>query len=503
MTRSIGKRKPHFKNVIPKDPAIKPFADWVAGNRNFYAGFRRWLREGGYSYSALNTYGVAVRLALGYLDEPYWTIDPETGLDRVREYIGIHYTSAATRKEYSKGLAKLAEYLRVLHGRPRREKQLNWPYYLNPLPEWLAENVRTYITHLRRRWPPEQHYRSTLEILSHLTLCLRWMAVHTDLTGIDAITPHLWYDYLEARLAAGISPVTLNGELHRLQTFLLFLEDEGQPVCRRMLLVDRLNEGTRLPKDVPVGQLRRLLDEIQAEATASHTTKRRMGLMDRAWFLLMLHGGLRTCEIRRLKLSDIDWESRRLRIEQSKGLKDRIIYLSQAACDALQAYLVQRGPDFALPELVFIYRHQPMSVRYCQVRLRTYGRRCGVQIAPHQLRHSCGTLLLNAGAPALTVQTILGHKYVETTLRYARLYDGTIAVDYYRAMAQVERCLALEERSEASPPRAGELLPLLDLFDRGELNETQQNALQALRSGLQALTKQEVNLNIEDVKVLT
>ncbi|HEX9616578.1 MAG TPA: hypothetical protein VGA03_04130, partial [Anaerolineales bacterium] len=99
------------------------------------------------------------------------------------------------------------------------------------------------------------------------------------------------------------------------------------------------------------------------------------------------------------------------------------------------------------------------------------------------------------------MQTILGHKYVDTTLRYARLYDGTIAVDYYRAMAQVERYLTLGEQSEASHPKAGELLPLLDLLDRGELNETQKNALHALRSGLQALVKHEVNLNKENVKV--
>jgi integrase len=49
-------------------------------------------------------------------------------------------------------------------------------------------------------------------------------------------------------------------------------------------------------------------------------------------------------------------------------------------------------------------------------RLATYGARYGVIVTPHQLRHSCATLLLNAGAPVLMVQTILGHKHVDTTL---------------------------------------------------------------------------------------
>jgi site-specific recombinase XerD len=502
MTHSTGKRKPHFKNVIPADPAIQPFAAWVQGNRNFYAGFRRWLREGGYGDSSLNTYGVAARLALGYLNQPYWTLDPETGLQPVCGYLETHYASHATRAAYAKGLAKLAEYLRLHRQKSKPEKQVNWPYYLAMLPDGLAEQVQAYLAHSRRNWPPERQYRATLENLSHLTGCLRWMAAHATLTGIETLTPTGWYDYLEARLAAGISPVTLNTELRRLQGFLLYLESEGQPICRRMLRVDLLAEGTRLPRDVPIEHLRRLLHEIQTEATSYHANKRRMGLMDCAWFLLMLHGGLRTGEVRRLKPVDIDWESRRVRIEQSKGLKDRMVYLSQAAGDALQTYLALRGSSTALPEQVFVYRHLPLSGRYCQVRLRTYGRRCGVQITPHQLRHSCATLLLNAGAPVLTVQAILGHKHIDTTLRYARLYDGTVAADYYQAMAQVENCLALEERTEAAPVRAGDLLPLLDFLGKSDMNEAHTGTLQALRTGLLALMRQEVKSNMEDVKVL-
>jgi hypothetical protein len=47
--------------------------------------------------------------------------------------------------------------------------------------------------------------------------------------------------------------------------------------------------------------------------------------------------------------------------------------------------------------------------------------------------------LLNAGAPILTVKLILGHKHIDTTLGYARLYDGTVAVDYYKAIGTIAR----------------------------------------------------------------
>ncbi len=50
------------------------------------------------------------------------------------------------------------------------------------------------------------------------------------------------------------------------------------------------------------------------------------------------------------------------------------------------------------------------------------------------------TLLLNAGAPtrSVTVQRVLGHRYVQTTLHYARIYDSGIARDYGRVIIGVE-----------------------------------------------------------------
>ena len=105
-----------------------------------------------------------------------------------------------------------------------------------------------------------------------------------------------------------------------------------------MLLVQPLKSGPRLPKDASIAQLRRLLAEIEREASARHTNRRRMGVMDRAWSHLMLYSGLRTCEVRRLRLGEIDWDGRRIRIEQSKGLKDRLVYVNNATLAVLKTW---------------------------------------------------------------------------------------------------------------------------------------------------------------------
>lgn len=88
----------------------------------------------------------------------------------------------------------------------------------------------------------------------------------------------------------------------------------------------------------------------------------------------MLHSGLRVGEVRRLRLADVDLDGQRLRIVQSKGLKDRVVFLSAAAVGAIEAYLPLRGP--VLDDYLFVYCHRPLTVTYCIQRMRTYEKRC-------------------------------------------------------------------------------------------------------------------------------
>ena len=137
-------------------------------------------------------------------------------------------------------------------------------------------------------------------------------------------------------------------------------------------------------------------------------------------------------------------------------------------------------------------RHKPLCKTYCGTRLRTYGKRCGVRVRRRQLRHSCATLLLDAGAPVLTVKTLLGHRKVETTLGYARLYDGTVAADYYQAMALIEKGMDLPEDRVQHQPSHGELMALVNSLRTGTLNEAQQEAVRKLRAGIMTLADKEV-----------
>lgn len=486
MSRATERPKRSRLRIV--DARLTPYQQWSTANQGVYAHFRTWLKSTGCGKSTQVIYCAAVHKALAWLNKPYWQIDPETELEPVRAFLAEHL-APATLPGYANGLRKFAHYLRLRARVPAPPKPLNWNYYLAGVPAWLGAAVQAYLRQCERNWPVDQRAALAMDTASRLTAPLRWLAGQYRLDAPADLTVKRWWAYADARLAEGLQPVTVNGALGCVQGWLRHLAEQGQPVDQRLLKLKPLPKGPRLPKDVPPAQLAKLLAAVQAAAGAAHGGVRRMGIMDQAWVLLMLHSGLRTGEVRRLKLGDVDWERRRARIEQSKGLKDRLVPLSDPGLMALRAYLAVRGPADALPPQVFIYRHAALTESYCGQRLRkAYGRQVGLHITPHQLRHSCATLLLNAGAPVLTVQTILGHRHIDTTLGYARLYDGTVAADYYRAMAQVEARFGLAE--PAPPAHAGELLVLLDGLRAGTLNPAQAETLGRLRLGLLALAEQ-------------
>jgi integrase len=199
-----------------------------------------------------------------------------------------------------------------------------------------------------------------------------------------------------------------------IQSLLRFAKENDIPVCETMLEFRPLKTGEALPKDLSMSQVKALLNAARNKT-------------EEAWILLMLHCGLRTCEVRALRWEDVDLQKRILYIRESKGLQSRVVFLSQPLIEILEK-LPQNE------EFVFTYRNKPLSRRYCQSRLTTIGKCCGFHVTPHQLRHTCATMLLNTGMSVLGIQKLLGHKYVETTLRYARVYDATVVKDFREAL---------------------------------------------------------------------
>lgn len=149
-----------------------------------------------------------------------------------------------------------------------------------------------------------------------------------------------------------------------------------------------------------------------------------IGLRDRATLELLYGAGLRLGEAARSDVSDLDLRSGLLLVRNGKGRKDRIVPICGAAATALDVYVTASRPELVVhvDAALFLSRDGarlgPAGLR---ARIQYYGRRLGVRLTPHALRHTCATHLLRGGADLRHVQTLLGHRRLTTTALYTRV----------------------------------------------------------------------------------
>jgi len=146
--------------------------------------------------------------------------------------------------------------------------------------------------------------------------------------------------------------------------------------------------------------------------------------------------GLRAGEVVRLKVKHIDSAQKIIRVEQSKGRKDRNVMLSSATRDLLRQWWKARPSrhDAGTPlqeRWLFpgLRRGKPMTTRQLNRLFHEAADAAGIKkgVTLHALRHSFATHLLERGTDIRIIQALLGHDKLDTTARYTRVATGIIA----------------------------------------------------------------------------
>ena len=141
--------------------------------------------------------------------------------------------------------------------------------------------------------------------------------------------------------------------------------------------------------------------------------------------LMMLYGtGLRREELCRLKLTDIDSQRMVIHVRQGKGNRDREVTLSPRLLEVLREYWKWRKPKiFLFPSQQRKRGEKPIDSKTVYYAVREAARRAGIKkkVAPHLLRHSWATHLLERGTDLKTIQVLLGHVDLESTTIYLHL----------------------------------------------------------------------------------
>jgi site-specific recombinase XerD len=259
--------------------------------------------------------------------------------------------------------------------------------------------------------------------------------------GVQRV-PELRYEhvlkFIQFRLDQKRSPKTVNGNLSALRSFLFFLREDGVEVHPSLENILRLKEPERLPRYMTSEQVQRLRSVVEVEAPAE---ERCDTLLLRSVFYLLWQGGLRSGEVEALRFSDFYISpanhAQRLFIRDGKWRKGRAVYLTDVALEALRSYLAVRGTETA-GGFVFVRNGLPLKQRYVSQRLKRLGRQVDVHVSPHRLRHTFATQLLNVGCQVTSIQKLLGHTNLNTTMTYARAFDQTVMLDYFRALDTLE-----------------------------------------------------------------
>src|ERR1700730_17510205 len=249
---------------------------------------------------------------------------------------------------------------------------------------------------------------------SHIHSCNRFAAFLNR--SPDTATPDDIRRFQLHLIESGVSI----GNRNRIMTGVKFLV---RVTVRRLDLaaeIYHLREPQKIPQVISPDETRRLL----AVATS---------LKARVMLSLGYGCGLRASEVVRLKVKRIDSAQKIIRVEQSKGRKDRNVMLSPETLGLLRQWWKARPSRYDAGTPVaerWLFpgnrRGKPMTTRQLS---RLFHEAAGIKkaVTLHALRHSFATHLLERGTDIRIIQALLGHDKLETTARYTRVATGMIA----------------------------------------------------------------------------
>lgn len=215
------------------------------------------------------------------------------------------------------------------------------------------------------------------------------------------------------------APATINRRLAALRAYGAWLVESGLAEFNPAGAARGVKEQAAAPRWLDKAAQTRLARELERGLLAARTdAARREASRNYAIGILLINSGLRVAELCALVVDDLTMGERsgRLVVRSGKGDKLREVPLNINARKALADWLARRPVG---PGPVFVSKHRtPLQPRAIQRILEVVGRRAGVELTPHALRHTFAHNLINAGVSLDRVAALMGHSKLETTRRY-------------------------------------------------------------------------------------
>ncbi len=274
-----------------------------------------------------------------------------------------------------------------------------------------------------RQWMFKDRGLAEMTVLRYETIATRFLTsrvTDTDPTGVAGLDGRVVAQFLLAECSR-VCVGSAKGRVAELRSLLRFLHLRGltaRSLAESIPGVAGWRETT-IPPVMPQADIESLIESCDPSSLD--------GIRDRAIVLLLARLGLRSIEISRLSLDDIDWRAGDLLV-RGKARRDDRLPLPEDVGAALAEYLKLRGPHSS--RRVFLTLRAPTRPIRADLVGDVIQRHCRqaavAHVGPHRLRHTLATRMLAQGVPLSDISQVLRHSDLATTAVYAKVDLGRL-----------------------------------------------------------------------------
>ena len=261
-----------------------------------------------------------------------------------------------------------------------------------------------------------------LEGCSERTISYYESTIRKLLEAIDEPVCDLGTEQIRSYLSdyqkrGNVSRTTVDNVRRIISSFYSWLEDEDHIIKSPVRRIKRVKSPQTIKETYS--------DEVIEILRDSSGSLRDLALID-----LLRSTGMRVGELVTLDKDAVDVINREC-VVHGKGDKDRVVYFDAKTKVHLENYLASRDDD---SEALFVScraPHNRLQIGGVEAMLRKLGRTLGVgRVHPHKFRRTLATRAIDKGMPIEQVQVLLGHKKIDTTLRYAMVDQRNVKASH-------------------------------------------------------------------------
>lgn len=362
------------------------------------------IRLGTTSHEVLNRYKRFTEMLIEHLK----ALDQPFELMNCLEWVNSleHDPASALSSSYVDWIA-LHRFIHLL-AEQQAGTLTEWHHYLSStieLPK--TDEYRNILVEFQEAMKLEGKQANTVKSYSSMTRLLLLYLERIGVTKFSFVSNQNILDYLKTDRFKNRSLKGLQTELCVLKKFLRFVTDAGYTVCQT------------LPYALPIirhyrDKIITTIDEKTEADLMKNIPNSLVNKRDQAIFLLALHTGLRSCDIRELRFCDIDWENEIIHIRQKKTGVDLEIPIDSATQNAIIDYILSERRDCE-QNYIFVTSVGPIKKldrRHYRIKYRTLGTESYASL-PHDglhiYRRTFASRLLQSGTPLPLISEMLGH----------------------------------------------------------------------------------------------